>query len=320
MSAAVITDLGGGVRRVTQPLPWALDHVHCYVVDGADGVTLIDAGLGTPGTERRWREALVALGSPTVAQVIVTHYHPDHLGCSAALVELCGAGRLLQGAHDWALTPIAFGDAGEPGSFLRHLLRLGMPDDLARDSATEEDALPIRFSTPSKLLEEGDAVDLAGETFRVLRLPGHADGHIALYAEHSGRMFGGDVLLEEITPNVGLWEDTTSGDPVADYLASLTRIEELAPAVVYPGHRRVVERPADRAREIRDHHARRLDVHEEALRAGAATPYEVALRVFGERLGLHERRFALVETAAHLVRLAGLGRARETAPYHYAPG
>ena len=33
--------------RVTMPLPWALDHVHCYALAGDDGWTLIDAGLGT---------------------------------------------------------------------------------------------------------------------------------------------------------------------------------------------------------------------------------------------------------------------------------
>ena len=53
-------ELGGGVHRVTQPLPWALDHVHCYAVDDAEGWTLIDCGLGTPGyraalERRRWR-------------------------------------------------------------------------------------------------------------------------------------------------------------------------------------------------------------------------------------------------------------------------
>ena len=47
---AIIADLGGGVHRVTLPLPWALDHVHCYAVDDPDGWTIFDAGLGTPGT------------------------------------------------------------------------------------------------------------------------------------------------------------------------------------------------------------------------------------------------------------------------------
>jgi len=33
---AELTDLGGGVVRVTLPLPWALDHVHCYALASPD--------------------------------------------------------------------------------------------------------------------------------------------------------------------------------------------------------------------------------------------------------------------------------------------
>ena len=162
-------------------------------------------------------------------------------------------------------------------------------------------------------MDEGDTLDLAGEPFEVLVLPGHADGHIALLGSHSGRLFGGDVLLDEITPNVGRWEDNEP-DPLGRYLETLGRIEELAPAVVYPGHRGVIERPAARAQEIAMHHAVRLDEHERALRAGARSAYEVVQHVWGGKLGFHEQRFALAEALAHLERLERLGRAVQDEP------
>ena len=61
---AVVTDLGGGVHRVTLPLPWALDHVHCYAIADDDGWTIVDAGLGTPGTLRRWEERAAGARRP----------------------------------------------------------------------------------------------------------------------------------------------------------------------------------------------------------------------------------------------------------------
>ena len=94
---AVIADLGGGVHRVTLPLPWALDHVHCYAVEDDDGWTIFDTGLGTPGTAARWRHAYADLGTPRIRRVIATHYHPDHNGNSAALMEITGAGRVRPG-------------------------------------------------------------------------------------------------------------------------------------------------------------------------------------------------------------------------------
>jgi glyoxylase-like metal-dependent hydrolase (beta-lactamase superfamily II) len=305
--------LGDGVHRVTLPLPWALDHVHCYAVDDAEGWTLIDCGVGTPGTGRRWQQALAQLGHPHVRRLVITHYHPDHIGASTRLAELTGAEEIVQGRRDRELTVTTWLDPESGPRFQRYLVAHGMPPDLADRSVGDEEAVPLLPVEPTHLVDEGDTLDLAGEPFEVLVLPGHADGHIALLGRHSGRLFGGDVLLEEITPNVGRWEDNEP-DPLGRYLETLRRIDELAPAVVYPGHRGVIERPAARAQEIAMHHAVRLDEHEQALREGARSAYDVAQIAWGGTLGFHEQRFALAEALAHIERLERLGRAVEIEP------
>jgi glyoxylase-like metal-dependent hydrolase (beta-lactamase superfamily II) len=314
---AIVTSLGGGVHRVTLPLPWALDHVHCYALEDPEGWTIVDCGLGTPGAARRWKDALQRLGSPSVSRIVVTHYHPDHVGGSRALQELTGADEVVQGRDDWELTKRAWLRPAD-GSFEAYLRAHGMPEAEAANSARDEDALPVDPAEPTRLVEEGDALDIAGERYSVLVLPGHADGHIALLGERTGRLFGGDVLLHEITPNVGRWEDTKP-DPLGRYLSTLGRIGDLAPPVVYPGHKRLIEDPALRAAEIVAHHAIRLDIHLEALRLGAATPYEVGLHVWGDGLGFHERRFALVEAISHLERLAVEGRVAHDEPGRWRP-
>ena len=70
--------------------------------------------------------------------------------------------------------------------------------------------------------------------------------------------------------------------------ARRTRIQELAPALVFPGHRGVVERPAARAQEIAMHHAVRLDEHEAALRDGADDA-QVLLHHHGQPLTVTNR-------------------------------
>jgi glyoxylase-like metal-dependent hydrolase (beta-lactamase superfamily II) len=287
--------------------------VHCYAIDDAEGWTIVDCGLGTPGTGRRWQEALARLGHPRIARIVLTHYHPDHLGASTRLAELTGAPEIVQGRLDRELTERSWLDPAAADRYHVFLLRHGMPREDAERSAGEEDELPIAPVEPTRLVDEGDRLELAGEPFEVLLLPGHADGHIALLGTRSGRLFGGDVLLEEITPNVGRWDDNEP-DPLSRYLTTLGRIQELAPAVVYPGHRRVIEQPARRAQEIAVHHAVRLDEHEAALRAGARSTYDVSQHVWGGRLGFHEQRFALAEALAHLEHLATLGRALEDEP------
>ncbi len=311
MRPVTVAALGAGVHRVTHALPWALDHVHAYAVAGPEGWTLIDAGLARDA-EPRWRAALRELGDPPIARIVITHYHPDHIGGSAALARLTGA-EVLQGAEDAELARRTYTDRKTPRKLERFLREQGMPEQRVRESLGEERSLAAAPARPARLLEQGDVVEVGGEPFTVLVLPGHADGHIALWDERRGRLFGGDVILERITPNVGSWPDTRP-DPLARYLATLARIAEIRPAVVYPGHHAPLADAAGRAAEITEHHGQRLDAHEQALRDGAETPYDVALRVWGEGLGVHERRFALVECVSHLVRLARLGRAEEAAP------
>jgi glyoxylase-like metal-dependent hydrolase (beta-lactamase superfamily II) len=245
-----------------------------------------------------------------VRRLVITHYHPDHIGASTRLAEITGAEEIVQGTRDRELTVRTWLDPDSGARFGRYLLAHGMPAEDAERSAGEEDELPILPVEPTRLVDEGDTLELAGEPFEVLVLPGHADGHIALLGSHSGRLFGGDVLLDEITPNVGRWDDNEA-DPLGRYLETLARIEERAPAVVYPGHRRVIEQPALRAQEIAQHHVVRLDEHEQALREGARSAYDVAQIVWGGRLGFHEQRFALAEALAHIERLERLGRAEQ---------
>ena len=307
MPGPTLTELEPGLVQITMPLPWALDHVHCYALKGSDGWSLVDAGLGSEATLRWWTQALAQLGPEPVARLVLTHYHPDHVGASAGLAELSGAREVVQGRLDRAMAVAAW-EHGSDDEFEGYLRDHGMPAELAAASTRAESRTGVRLATPTRLVDEGDRVALGDETFRVLHLPGHADGHIALLGSHSGRLFGGDVLLNEITPNIGRWDDNDP-DPLASYLATLARIRELAPAVVYPGHRTVIDDPAARALEIALHHAERLDEHEAALREGARSAYDVAQLVWGGRLGFHEQRFAVAEALAHIERLAGEGRA-----------
>jgi glyoxylase-like metal-dependent hydrolase (beta-lactamase superfamily II) len=305
MGRVDVTDLGGGVHRVTLPLPWTLDHVHAYALEDPDGWTLVDAGLATPEAAAEWTEALARLGRPRVRRIVVTHYHRDHVEGAAGLVALVGAEEVVQGAEDAESARRLLAQEYEyDGFFVAH----GMPHELATEGWR---APKVEFAEPTRTVSEGDVLEIAGERFRVLVLPGHADGHIALLGERSGRLVGGDVILHDITPNVGPTPDGRP-DSLGDYLATLDRLAQLAPRIVYPGHRRVIEDVPRRAAEIRDHHAVRLDEFERALRAGATTTYELSRSIWGD-LGPHERRFAVGEAFAHLVRLERLGRAKEVA-------
>lgn len=313
MSAPITSELEPGIVQVTIPLPWALDHVHCYALASPGGWTLVDAGLGTPQTLAWWEDVLHALGRPRVAQLVLTHYHPDHLGASAGLARLTGATRVVQGRIDRALA-VAGWEEADDADFERYLTGHGMPAELAAASTRAEIGTAVELAAPTRLVDEGDVLDAGGRSWRVLHLPGHADGHIALHDEAGGRLIGGDVLLDEITPNVGRWPDTAP-DPLGRYLATLRRLARIGPGVVYPGHGPVIRAAAERASQIAAHHDERLDAAAAALAEGAESAYDAAQVIWrDEPLGFHEQRFALVESISHLERLAAAGRAVEHRP------
>ena len=81
-----------GVWWIRMPLPFALDHINLWILADGDGFTLVDTGYGVQATWDLWEKhfAGVMAGRP-VKNIVVTHYHPDHVGSAAWLVERTGA-------------------------------------------------------------------------------------------------------------------------------------------------------------------------------------------------------------------------------------
>jgi hypothetical protein len=76
-----------------------------------------------------------------------------------------------------------------------------------------------------------------------------------------------------------------------------------------PGHGEPIEEPAARAREIIQHHVRRLDDVAAALGNEPRSGFDVSHAVFGDELSPQQRRFAVAEALSHLERLVREGRA-----------
>jgi glyoxylase-like metal-dependent hydrolase (beta-lactamase superfamily II) len=275
---------------VTLPLPTGPKHVHCYIADG----TLFDTGLGLG--EVPWE-------SVDVERIAITHFHPDHVGGAQVAAAVTGAA-VFQGGLDYAQCERVWGSAHWPERMAAWFIGQGVPTDVADDLIEQGHAFArfIRYALDPELLYEGSELD----GWAVVELPGHADGHLGFLRD--GVLIAGDHILRPISPAVGLYPESRP-DPLGDYLASLERTIELAPRVVYPGHGDPIHDVAGRARELIEHHRRRLDETERVLGQQGLTPYEISLRLFGDDLSPTQRRFAVAETLSHLERLVRDGRA-----------
>jgi glyoxylase-like metal-dependent hydrolase (beta-lactamase superfamily II) len=287
-------ELAAGIRRVTFALPLGIDHVHCYLLPTpGGGWTVVDTGLGLADAAERWRRVLTELETP-VERVVITHFHPDHVGAAADLAAATRA-PVHQGGDDYEQCVRTWGELRNQEIMPEYLRMHGTPEAEIETFRAEAAAFVrlVRFARDPEALEPGHRLD----GWEVLHLPGHADGHRALLRD--GILVAGDTLLASISPAVGLYPQSRP-DPLGDYLGSLERIAELAPRLALPGHGEPIGDPAGRALELIAHHAARLEQTAAALDSRPQSAYEVSLSLFPEPLPAALRRFALAETRAHL--------------------
>jgi glyoxylase-like metal-dependent hydrolase (beta-lactamase superfamily II) len=119
--------------------------------------TLIDAGTGEA---QHLEELERALGSDTLAQVLVTHGHTDHASGAPALAERFPGVRFL---------------------------KMPWPE---RDS---------RWPVVWEPLADGSTVDAGDETLVAVYTPGHAPDHLCFWHAESRTMFCGDLATKGTT-------------------------------------------------------------------------------------------------------------------------
>lgn len=310
-------EVAEGVYQLKVPVPFPLVFVSVYLVEGDEGWTIIDTGYDYLEGREVWESEVRQVGldlDRDVGRIVVTHFHPDHLGLARWLQERSGApvymleGEIHHSREIW----------NNPGhaSFAGHLVRGGMARALAERAAAQ---MRAKLSLPGEVLplQEGEKIELGAGAARVLHAPGHADYQVMLHDEGRKMLFSADHVMLEITPNIGLWPDT-KGRPLARYLESLSGLRGLDADLVLPGHGPLFHDFDGRVDELLLHHEERLDLMHRALGDEPRTPFSVSRELFRYTLSLYERCFALAETLAHLEYLVSEGRAERVEDGHVA--
>jgi hydroxyacylglutathione hydrolase len=162
-----------------------------------------------PGDEPQEILALARDMGVRITRVVASHAHLDHIMAARAIVEATGAPFLL---HESDL-PIA---ANMPVS-ARMWLGADVPP------APPPDAFPT----------DGQDLEIAGVTVRVIHTPGHTPGSLCLYAADAGLLFSGDTLFRE---SIGR-TDMPGGDTEQILRSISQRLFVLPDATrVLPGH------------------------------------------------------------------------------------
>jgi glyoxylase-like metal-dependent hydrolase (beta-lactamase superfamily II) len=135
---------------------------------------LVDSGFG--GDLAETERLLRAAGCPPrrLALLVNTHYHADHVGGHGGLQRRYG---VPVAAHHWEAMGVN-----------------GRDPEACAARWQDQPVEPYRVDRP---LADGDEVDAGGVALRVVHVPGHTLGHIALYAPADGLLVCGDALQRD---------------------------------------------------------------------------------------------------------------------------
>lgn len=285
-----------GVELIRIDLPFRLNHVNCFLAEHSEGWTVIDAGLNNDPTRRLWESKLAG---KKVADILLTHYHPDHFGYAGGLQEKTGANVRISeidahaGQAAWAKPLLA--------NIPKNYKASGIPEEQAvQMTSNTEEFKPLVSPLPKveSYLIEGELVQIGRFEYRVIHTPGHSDGMVCFYNEEHKTLFSADHILPKISPNISYWFHGNE-NPLASYLDSLRKVRELDAEFVIPSHGKPFYGANQRIDELLAHHEERLEETWETI-DNPITIYETCKSLFDRPLTVHEMRFAVGETLAHL--------------------
>jgi glyoxylase-like metal-dependent hydrolase (beta-lactamase superfamily II) len=284
-----------GVTQVTIPLPFRLNHVNCFIAEGLSGWTIIDAGLNNEVSRDIWRPIIE---KHDVNDIILTHYHPDHFGYAGTLQQLTNADVWMTKVD--AEAGLNYWESDSIVSVNKNYDTCGLPDDLSQVLTTDEKSFYARvkpYPAVQNYLEEGMKFALGKYEYEVIFTPGHSDGLITLFNKEHSILFSTDHILPKISPNISYWFRGIR-NPLQAFFSSLEKIKLLDVDYVIPSHGKPFRNANQRIEELVEHHNERLEKTYDFIKQ-PATIYEVNMQLF-KKLNIHETRFAVGETLAHL--------------------
>lgn len=303
-----------GVAWIRMPLPFQLDHINLWLLEDGTGVAVVDTGVGLEDTRAAWERLFTGhLGGHPVTRVVVTHFHPDHMGNAEWLRERFGCD-LWCTQGEWFAAQYArrMRDAHDLEARLGHYRRNGAGEEALarlRKRGNHYPGLVPAVPPEFRALHDGDVVTIGGRGWQVITTYGHAPEHACLWSAEAGVLIAGDQVLPKITTNVSVWPEQKLANPLRRYLDSLDRFRDVAPgALVLPSHGLPFRGLHERIGQLRDHHDARLAETLDALTEPRSAADLVPL-LFRRELDTHQLGFAMGEALAHLHFLEAEGRA-----------
>lgn len=202
--------LSDGVTYIGEPHIKEFYRCNMWHVHGRELDMLIDTGMGVVSL----REQIPLLTERSLVAV-ASHTHFDHIGGHYEFTE-----RIVHREEaellDNPTRENTFAD-----KYVKDDIFTALPP--APYSSTE---YTVKSAPATRIVEDGDVIDLGNRVFEFLHTPGHSPGSVVLWEASTGILFSGDIV----------YDGPLIEDHIDHYIASMERLLALPVRVVHGGH------------------------------------------------------------------------------------
>lgn len=208
------TTVGDDITHIGEPHILAFYRCNIWHVRGRDRDMLVDSGMGVVSLREQ-----VPLVTEKPCLAVASHTHFDHMA----------------GHHEFEERAVHRDEA----ELMAHPTRANTLADpyVTKEIFTKLPPAPfnaaeyaVKAAPATRILDDGDIIDLGDRRFEVIHTPGHSPGGIMLFEKDTGILFSGDIVYD------GELIDDAYHSDVEVYIATMKRIRDLPVRVVHGGH------------------------------------------------------------------------------------
>lgn len=189
------------------------EETHCYLLLGTECAVLIDTGLGVSNIK-----SVVDRLTSLPVLILTTHVHWDHIGGHGYFKNVA----VHENETAWISEKFPLPLQAVKNDLMRKPCEF--PSDFRVDDYN------IFRGAPTRILHDGDQIDLGGRALKVIHTPGHSPGHCCFYEQNRGWLYSGDLIYKGC---LDAFYPTT--DPLS-FMRSVEKVKNLHLEKVLPAH------------------------------------------------------------------------------------